>query len=472
MNKLIFKSNKRVFLICSIIFIFLASCRLEVPIKEMSQAKANITRAVEVKAEKYAPELLKKAKDALIKSHDSMKTDDVKAAKTSAEESLKYSNEAIAVSLPLLADDTLKEARKTYEEANAAYAEKYAAEEYALAGAKIGESESLFANKEYWESYQKSVEAIAHAAGARDKALLNIAALREMMKKISDETKKLELMGVRDFAPEEMKAVDNNLAEGALLLEKKDVKNASIKIADADSALKQASQKTWKGFAASRIKAAEDAMKKIETSPAKTAYSSDIAKAGAAIKESKELFEKEAFGDSCVKSDEALTILNTIAIEMEEKLEVKRIEDVSKAGKSSPEVSEYIVKYNPKNRDCLWRIAMYTYKDARLWPLIYMANKDQIKDPDLIFPGQKFVIPPIPKKADEKSKTEIKTEENPSDKAEGKAPETEKSKEKEDINKAIEEAHDNVIKDLNESGSKIKDDNTEDEDIVLPQGNE
>ncbi len=33
------------------------------------------------------------------------------------------------------------------------------------------------------------------------------------------------------------------------------------------------------------------------------------------------------------------------------------------------------------------------YGDALLWPLIYKANRDQIKDPREIFPGQVFVIP-------------------------------------------------------------------------------
>jgi len=33
------------------------------------------------------------------------------------------------------------------------------------------------------------------------------------------------------------------------------------------------------------------------------------------------------------------------------------------------------------------------YKDALLWPLIYKANRDQIKDPTVIFPGQILLIP-------------------------------------------------------------------------------
>ena len=51
--------------------------------------------------------------------------------------------------------------------------------------------------------------------------------------------------------------------------------------------------------------------------------------------------------------------------------------------------------YEVISGDCLWRIASYLsiYSNARDWPKIYEANKDKIKDPDLIFPNQKFTIP-------------------------------------------------------------------------------
>lgn len=45
--------------------------------------------------------------------------------------------------------------------------------------------------------------------------------------------------------------------------------------------------------------------------------------------------------------------------------------------------------------DCLWLIATYLsiYSDAKKWPMIYEANKDKIKDPDLIYPKQVLTIP-------------------------------------------------------------------------------
>lgn len=49
--------------------------------------------------------------------------------------------------------------------------------------------------------------------------------------------------------------------------------------------------------------------------------------------------------------------------------------------------------YEVRPGDSLSRIARQFYGDANQWPRIHEANRDQIKDPDLIHPGQKLVIP-------------------------------------------------------------------------------
>ena len=55
----------------------------------------------------------------------------------------------------------------------------------------------------------------------------------------------------------------------------------------------------------------------------------------------------------------------------------------------------YLDNYSVIPGDCLWLIASYLsiYSDAKKWPEVYEANKDKIKDPDLIYPKQEFVIP-------------------------------------------------------------------------------
>jgi nucleoid-associated protein YgaU len=43
--------------------------------------------------------------------------------------------------------------------------------------------------------------------------------------------------------------------------------------------------------------------------------------------------------------------------------------------------------------DSLSKIAKQEYGDANKWRAIYEANKDTIKDPDLIYPGQTLRLP-------------------------------------------------------------------------------
>jgi hypothetical protein len=50
--------------------------------------------------------------------------------------------------------------------------------------------------------------------------------------------------------------------------------------------------------------------------------------------------------------------------------------------------------YTVANHDTLWGIAGKSdiYGDNFQWPLIFKANRDSIKDPDLIYPKQDFMI--------------------------------------------------------------------------------
>jgi nucleoid-associated protein YgaU len=70
-------------------------------------------------------------------------------------------------------------------------------------------------------------------------------------------------------------------------------------------------------------------------------------------------------------------------------------------------VEEAPVKsYTVVKGDCLWRIAKRPehYGNGFAWPVIYKANRDQIKNPDLIYPKQIFKIPNLTE--EEKSKYE------------------------------------------------------------------
>ena len=52
-------------------------------------------------------------------------------------------------------------------------------------------------------------------------------------------------------------------------------------------------------------------------------------------------------------------------------------------------------RYMVQRGDTLWGISAreQIYHNPFMWPLIYKANSQQIRDPDVIFPRQIFVIP-------------------------------------------------------------------------------
>jgi nucleoid-associated protein YgaU len=51
--------------------------------------------------------------------------------------------------------------------------------------------------------------------------------------------------------------------------------------------------------------------------------------------------------------------------------------------------------YTVVKGDSLSKIAKRQYGDAKKWPVIFEANRDTIKDPDLIHPGQVLKIPAV-----------------------------------------------------------------------------
>lgn len=83
-------------------------------------------------------------------------------------------------------------------------------------------------------------------------------------------------------------------------------------------------------------------------------------------------------GEDTVKADTA-TVTNTDAVKEKKGIEVDKRHHVIKG-------------------DTLWDLAMKYYADPFKWGIIYNANIDYIKNPDLIYPEEGFLIPGIKEK--------------------------------------------------------------------------
>ncbi len=87
-------------------------------------------------------------------------------------------------------------------------------------------------------------------------------------------------------------------------------------------------------------------------------------------------------GDHAIRADQTGANNNVMA-----RVEIPFTLDPNQA--DMPPGSVTVVKGNS-----LWRIARRVYGEGVMYTLIYAANTDQIKDADLIYPGQVFSIPP------------------------------------------------------------------------------
>lgn len=84
-----------------------------------------------------------------------------------------------------------------------------------------------------------------------------------------------------------------------------------------------------------------------------------------------------------------LTLKEYRAVEIK-KTKLKKTE---KSKPKRPAAKKKTKTYTVKSGDCLWNIAKRFYGNGAQYTKIYNANRGKIKNPNLIYPGQKLTIP-------------------------------------------------------------------------------
>jgi hypothetical protein len=209
------------------------------------------------------------------------------------------------------------------------------------------------------------------------------------------------------YAPEEYKKAMETLKEAQDLGEQKKCKKSKAAALDAIRLASEVEKKAADVQAKAKVDA-QAALKKAEEaiSVAEKARADEYAKDQ--LTEAKDLLKKaqDAFdSDECAYLEVSDIANKATAKAGEAKMaaeaEIKRIEEQKRAEEEARRrAEEEALRAKPRNwvvqkGECLWKIAEYEkiYSDPFQWPLIYQANKDQIKDPDLIYPDQNFAIP-------------------------------------------------------------------------------
>ncbi len=173
------------------------------------------------------------------------------------------------------------------------------------------------------------------------------------------------LLNAEHYAPTEYQAAKDALADGQTLM-------ASKKFKSAQETLDLALEHARRAF--------------VVTQEAHTKEAEELAQRKAAAEEARQAAEQAR-----IKAIEEARQAANEAAAIESSNQVTRKQQEKATGTTSV---KKVPKYKVGEGENLWTISAQpsVYDDGLLWPLLYQANRDQIKDPRQIFPGQALSI--------------------------------------------------------------------------------
>lgn len=282
---------------------------------------------------------------------------------------------------------------------------------------------TFFNEENYPSSYAKYAESV-------DK-LKDLSAIQKKMRQESESKikyiqsliRKAEKLGAEVYAPEELNSAKENLNNGILQYKDFDFENSKTSLEQAEKDAIAAIDKTNKALAEKKRLEALKAIRKAGNSLEKAAGKETL-KNGKAQKSLDYRFEFEE--DIEVNEGNApkneVKSTEQIPISSYQKILEKAVDYIEKAKEAYyrtdydmaikyAEIAQriadsysgvgiktyYTVKLDTQRRDCLWRISEYSfiYDNPFYWPMIWKTNKENILNPDLIYPGQVFAIPEL-----------------------------------------------------------------------------
>lgn len=382
--------------------------------EQFNEAAELIERAKQAKADVYASDLLNSSIDLLKKAKD-QNDNSPKDAFANLDASRKASQEAYYQTYKKRALEEKKKAEDLMLNLEANGGKDAFKEHFNEGVAKFDEGDNFFNEENFVNSYNSFSEACDIFSNLKSKHDANRGSIETRIKQVQELIKKAEKLGGNDFAPDELALAKDYLSAGiedyrannidscinniqkaeeqallAINITEKALKEqkrleALNKIKKAGKAVESATSKevvdeqgkTTKGLEY-KFEIKEDG--KAVTSPApsnQVSYQEVLLKAVDYLEKAKDAYYREDY-DMAIRYAE---IAEKIAL------------SYSAGGIKT----RYTVRLIPEKRDCLWRIAEYDYiyNTPFLWPMIWKSNKQQILNPDLIYPGQILLIPEI-----------------------------------------------------------------------------
>ncbi|HNZ25964.1 MAG TPA: LysM peptidoglycan-binding domain-containing protein [Spirochaetota bacterium] len=381
--------------------------------KEFADAQSLIDKARMAEADRYDRENLIKAEEFLRTAYQKNGTDG-KATKEALEQSKKYSDlayknafkkraelkraecdklfsEADALGIKNLMKDNIDQSRAIYNEGN----QKYSSEDYVAAYSKYSDCES---------SLKSAVNKMKATRSEYDNKIGYI-------NKLIDEAKKI---GAETYAPADLESAIENLNKGKAELSNFDYTNSQTSLEVAEKSAISAIDKTKFAIKEKKrkeaLRAIMEAGATVEEASQTNIGEYEKSDGGYNFEFDGEIKDMNNSPDDMSSSISYRDLLNKAIEYIDKAKQAYRAEDydmaiqyaniakrIALSYKEGGNKTKYTVRLLPDKRDCLWRISEYSfiYGSPFLWPRIWKANKEQILNPDLIYPGQVLLIPNV-----------------------------------------------------------------------------
>lgn len=316
---------------------------------------------------------------------------------------LQQAKQQLDASLPRIATAQLAAAQRAISQAQRASADIFAQSNMTKANADLQSARTLNSEKKYLDSAKKAEEAEDAAKAGEQTALAQIPTLQTKIAELVDKMNAHKSQNGDEYAPQELATMNTSLNAATTSLRGRRIPATLQSITKAEDALKIADQKARKYNLNKKIIETEQSYAAARNTETETYFAEDLNRIGTTIDQSRTAYNNNNIDASEQRINEAIALLDSLRVAVE-----RRRQDQANVAttdtQTTPEVSgpvtdeegfpkEYTVVLNRNDRDSLSKIAKRFYNNAALWPLIYTANRDKIKDPDLIFPGQQFTIP-------------------------------------------------------------------------------
>jgi nucleoid-associated protein YgaU len=176
-----------------------------------------------------------------------------------------------------------------------------------------------------------------------------------------------------------------------------------IRMEAAEYMVSMARDKQAQVFAPSEYQAAQSALADAHSAMGQNDYNKAAESLNFALTHARRAVKLADEGQARQAKEEAERIRQEEQARQAEQLKLKKLETPPqkpevppppKLVPKQPQKVEPVTSYSVGEGETLWTISAepQVYGDGLLWPLLYQANRDQIKDPRQIFPGQVLSI--------------------------------------------------------------------------------